>query len=100
MSTCERSPTPQQWARYIIGSPLMRHAGRKGVENKMRVHSQPQPIQGLTTNEVVERRARGLGSVQPQATSRSYLQIIQENVFTSVNTILFSVEFALVLVGQ
>ena len=36
----------------------------------------------------------------PPATSRSYLQILRENVFTTVNIILFSVGFALVLVGQ
>ena len=66
----------------------------------MRVQSQRQPIRGLTADEVAERRARGLGSVPPPATSRSYLQIIRENVFTTVNIILFSVGFALVLVGQ
>jgi cation-transporting ATPase E len=66
----------------------------------MRVQSQRQPIQGLTAEEVVVRRAQGLGSVPPPATSRSYLQIIRENVFTTVNIILFSVGFALVLVGQ
>jgi cation-transporting ATPase E len=66
----------------------------------MRVHSQPQPIQGLTADEVAERRAQGLGSVPPPATSRSYLQILRENVLTTVNIILFSVGFALVLVGQ
>jgi cation-transporting ATPase E len=71
-----------------------------GAKNKMRVQSQRQPIRGLTTNEVAVRREQGLGSVPPPATSRSYLQILQENVFTTVNIILFSVGFALVLVGQ
>ncbi len=66
----------------------------------MRVHSQRQPIQGLTADEVAARRVQGLGRVPPPATSRSYLQIIQENVFTTVNIILFAVGFALVLVGQ
>jgi len=66
----------------------------------MRVQSQRQPIQGLTAEEVVARRDQGLGSVPPPTTSRSYLQIIRENVFTTVNIILFSVGFALVLVGQ
>src|SRR6266567_2818168 len=36
----------------------------------------------------------------PPATSRSYIQLIRENVLTTVNIILFSVGFALVLVGQ
>jgi cation-transporting P-type ATPase E len=66
----------------------------------MRVQSQRQPIKGLTADEVAEQRAKGLGSVPPPATSRSYLQIIRENVFTTVNMILFAVGFALVLVGQ
>ncbi len=64
------------------------------------MQSQRQPILGLTSEEVVARRNQGLGSVPPPATSRSYLQIIRENVFTTVNIILFSVGFALVLVGQ
>src|SRR6266700_932348 len=36
----------------------------------------------------------------PPATSRSYIQLIRENVLTTVNIIVFSVGFALVLVGQ
>lgn len=66
----------------------------------MIVQSQRQPLQGLTANEVAERRAQGLGSVLPPATSRSYTQILRANVFTTVNIILFSIGFALVLVGQ
>jgi cation-transporting P-type ATPase E len=66
----------------------------------MHAQSQRQPIGGLTPEEVVARRAQGLGSVLPPATSRSYLQIIRQNVFTTVNIFLFSVGFALVLVGQ
>jgi cation-transporting P-type ATPase E len=66
----------------------------------MSVHRQRQLIQGLTADEVAERRAQGLGSTPPPATSRSYIQILRENVFTTVNTILFSIGFALVFVGQ
>ncbi len=66
----------------------------------MSVQSQRQLIQGLTADEVTQRRAQGFGSVPPPATSRSYRQIIRENVFTTVNIILFSIGFALVLVGQ
>jgi cation-transporting P-type ATPase E len=61
---------------------------------------QRQLIQGLTADEVAERRAQGLGNMPPPATSRSYIQIIRENVLTTVNIILFSIGFALVLVGQ
>ena len=66
----------------------------------MSVQSQRQFIQGLTADEVAERRVQGLGSMPPPATSRSYIQLIRENVLTTVNMILFSVGFALVLVGQ
>ncbi len=66
----------------------------------MSLQSQRQPIQGLSTHEVKERRARGLGCVQPPATGRSYVRIVRENVLNSVNTILFSIALALVLLGQ
>src|SRR5487761_480845 len=66
----------------------------------MNIQSQQQSIMGLTAGEVAERLAQGLGSVPPPATGRSYAQIMRENVFTTVNTILFSIGFALVLVGQ
>src|SRR6266699_7017037 len=66
----------------------------------MPVQHHHQPVQGLTADEVAVRRAQGLGSVPPPATSRSYTQILRENVFTTVNIILFSIGFALVLVGQ
>ncbi len=66
----------------------------------MIVQRHRQPLQGLTADEVAERRAQGLGSLPPPATSRSYAQILRENVFTTVNIILFSIGFALVLVGQ
>lgn len=66
----------------------------------MSVQSQQQNLMGLSAEEVAERRARGLGSVPPPATGRSYAQIIRENVFIPVNNILFSIGFALVLLGQ
>src|SRR5258708_2562640 len=72
----------------------------QGEREKMTVQSRHQPLQGLTVDEVAERRAQGLGSVPPPATSRSYTQILRDNVFTTVNIILFSIGFALVLVGQ
>lgn len=66
----------------------------------MSFQSQQQLIQGLSSQEVRERRACGLGCVQPPSTGRSYGRIIRENVFNSVNTILFSIALALVLLGQ
>lgn len=61
----------------------------------MSIQSQRQPLQGLSTPEVEELRARGFGCVPPPATGRSYVRIIRENVLNSVNTILFTIALAL-----
>jgi cation-transporting P-type ATPase E len=57
-------------------------------------------LQGLSEGEVLERRANGQGNVVPRKTSRSSFQIINENIFTSVNMILFGLGVALILLGQ
>ena len=64
------------------------------------MQSQQQDMQGLSTHEVEERRAQGLGCVPPPVTSRSYLRIVRENVLNAINVILFSIALALVLLGQ
>jgi cation-transporting P-type ATPase E len=46
------------------------------------------------------RRASGQGNLAPLRTSRSTLQILRENVFTPVNTILFVLGLALIVLGQ
>jgi cation-transporting ATPase E len=60
----------------------------------------PTPPTGLDDAEVARRRAAGLGNTPPPPTTRTYLQIIRENVFTFVNNILFALGLALVLVGR
>jgi cation-transporting ATPase E len=57
-------------------------------------------IKGLTSQEVIERRGRGLGHYAPARTSRSYAEIFRENVFTFINNVLFVLGFALVLLGK
>lgn len=57
-------------------------------------------LRGLTESEVAARRSQGLTNVLPVKTSRTYLQIIGENVFTVINDILFVLGLALVLLGQ
>src|SRR5262249_42569532 len=57
-------------------------------------------LQGLSDSEVVARRANGQGNVAPLRTSRSSIQIVRENVFTSVNTIVFVLGLALIFLGQ
>jgi len=66
----------------------------------MHMQRQQQDRQGLSTQEVEERRAHGLGCVLPPVTGRSYLRIFRENVLNSINIILFSIALALVLLGQ
>jgi cation-transporting ATPase E len=57
-------------------------------------------LQGLSEDEVHARRARGLANTAPPPTSRSYQQIIGENVFTFINVCLFLLGLALVLLGR
>lgn len=57
-------------------------------------------LQGLSESEVMERRTNGGGNVAPLKTSRSYLQIVRENVFTPINTILFVLGIVLIILGQ
>ncbi len=58
------------------------------------------PASGLTDAEAEARRARGLGNAAPPPTSRTYGEIVRENVFTFVNNVLFLLGLALVLVGR
>jgi cation-transporting P-type ATPase E len=57
-------------------------------------------VTGLTDREVQDRRARGQAYNHPPISGRSYRQIIVENVFTSINVLLFGLGVALVLVGR
>src|SRR5512142_2870322 len=57
-------------------------------------------LEGLSQAEVAERRAKGQGNNIKIQTSRSYGQILRENVFTFINNILFGLGIALILVGR
>src|SRR5579883_197659 len=57
-------------------------------------------VQGLSEREAAERRKRGRGNAFPLKSSRSYWQIIWENLFVSVNIIMFALGLALILLGQ
>ncbi|HST06048.1 MAG TPA: HAD-IC family P-type ATPase [Chloroflexia bacterium] len=57
-------------------------------------------INGLTQAEVEARRARGEVNAAPPGTGRSYLEIVRQNVFTFINTILFAIGIALVIMGR
>lgn len=55
---------------------------------------------GLSQREVAARRAGGQVNRMPRQTSRTYSQILRENVFTSVNNIMFVLSLALLFLGQ
>ncbi len=59
-----------------------------------------QNLQGLTASEVEVRRKQGQANVAPLKTSRSYFQIVRENVFIPVNNFMFVLGIALLLLGQ
>jgi cation-transporting ATPase E len=58
------------------------------------------PIGGLSEREVRDRRASGQGNAAPAPTSRTYRQIVAENVFTFINSCLFGLGIALALLGR
>lgn len=56
--------------------------------------------QGLSHAEVERRRAAGQGNAAPLGTTRSYAQILRENVFTFINNVLFGLGITLILLGR
>jgi hypothetical protein len=58
------------------------------------------PLHGLSEEEAIERRSRGQGNDIRLSTSRSYLQILRQNVFTFTNIVLFAIGITLILLGQ
>ena len=60
----------------------------------------PTPATGLGEAEASARHRQGLGNTAPPSTTRSYVAIVRENVFTFVNNVLFLLGFALVVVGR
>src|SRR5260221_2597486 len=57
-------------------------------------------LQGLSADEVRRRRANGQGNNVKLPASRSYGQILRENLVTVINLILFSLSAALILLGR
>lgn len=54
---------------------------------------------GLTETEADERRARGEGNNVRIQTGRTYGQILRQNVFTFINSVLFLIGFIMILLG-
>jgi cation-transporting ATPase E len=57
-------------------------------------------LQGLTEEEVRLRRTRGQGNNIKLQTSRTYLQILRENILTPIHLILFALSGVLILLGR
>ena len=62
--------------------------------------AQPTLLQGLSEEEVRLRRARSEGNNVKLPTSRSYGQILRENIVTLINLILFALSGVLILLGR
>lgn len=60
----------------------------------------PPHLQGLTRSEVLERRAAGQGNNAPLKTSRSYAQILRENIFTFINFVFVAISVVFVFLGS
>jgi cation-transporting ATPase E len=60
----------------------------------------PRLLQGLSEEEVRLRRAHGQGNNVKLQTSRSYGQILRENILTLINSILFTLSGVLILLGR
>lgn len=56
-------------------------------------------LQGLSENEAAARRRDGQGNNIKLESSRSYLEIIRDNIFTFINAVLFGVGLVLVLLN-
>lgn len=57
-------------------------------------------IQGLTEAEAAARRQRGQGNDAAVPTSRSYADILRQNILNFINIVLFSIGTVLVLLGR
>ena len=57
-------------------------------------------LQGLTEQEVIKRRAVGQGNNVTLQTSRSYRQILQENLFTFINAVFFAISVVMAVLQR
>ncbi len=55
---------------------------------------------GLSAAEAAARRARGQGNDIRPVTSRSYLQILVQNVFNFINTVMLAIGLVLIVLGR
>jgi cation-transporting P-type ATPase E len=60
----------------------------------------PSELSGLTEQDAVARRAAGQGNDLPLQTSRTYRDILRDNLLTFINIVLFCISIVLVLLGR
>jgi len=60
----------------------------------------PVPVAGLSTREAAVRRAAGLGNAAAPSTSRTYREIVSDNLFTFINLSIIALGVLLAVVGQ
>ncbi len=70
------------------------------IQQELQEKKQFIDLQGLSENEVAERRSRGLGNTSSFKSSRSYAAILRENLFVPVNIIMYALGVGLVALGQ
>src|SRR3989440_5282169 len=70
------------------------------MQTQQFTHSSESPPSGLSEKEVSVRRAQGLSNEMPLKTSRSYAQIVRENIFNPLNTLLYALGITLILLGK
>lgn len=70
------------------------------IQQTMQEMEQRTYLQGLSEDEVAERRRRGLSNTVFPRSSRPYTLILRENLFIPVNIIMFALGLALILLGQ
>src|SRR5437660_5724504 len=88
---------------YILCFFLQKESDVMTLTNQVsqgQLSSSPLRLHGLSDIEVAAQRVKGLGNTMPTQVSRSYVQIVRENVFNSLNSMLFLLGIALVLLGR
>lgn len=62
--------------------------------------STPSALQGLSQSEVLARRAAGQGNDIPVQTSRTYWDILRDNLFTFINSVYLFLSLVLIALGR
>src|SRR5256884_9704139 len=70
------------------------------MKAKQFTHTTESPPSGLSEKEVSVRRAQGRSNEMSIKTSRSYAQIVRENIFNPLNTLLYALGITLILLGR